>query len=566
LFFGKKKGIIETLFKKKKMQNNLLKKIGNLIKTEKQLFFVSLFLLVTFLVNQTLYSGQKTTAENCAGGKCTKEIVEKPQLSKDNDYYYLDDLFKDQPSGYYRLTFQEKSTQAERIFLKLNTYTEKEKQIADLTFSSSDGFKNQEVFFFLPEGFDSLLFQREKSASVGEVFLKSAGITKLNITNEKELALMQKTIIGETDASAVKIDQLISDYAFPWLRESNTMLGQVFKANEDTISSVAFKINTSKNLNPGSRQYTLILREVNYDGKNVSFSGPIIASLGFSLSSIEKYRQEDGTFLFPLYGKLEKDKYYLIGLDNSKVAVSDQNYLEFRGEKNDNSYLEGSAVMKKGKEIYKIDGDFYFKIYGANFFYADNTKILNGAKIEDLGKGLGKYSYQTKGKNTDLLDLDFASPGTGFNEINRVIFASGKDEANFIYAVNTLYPISKLNFSATQLKVSWKKIEASYSFDRNIWIDLPFSEKAELASSANFEPESDTAEAEEIDNSEDADSADNSSGTATEEVLQFFDADIIPEKTVRTIYFKITYDKNDSGKGKSFALKNLKITADLKMK
>jgi hypothetical protein len=248
------------------------------------------------------------------------------------------------------------------------------------------------------------------------------------------------------------------------------------------------------------------------------------------------------------------------------VAVSDQNYLEFRGEKNDNSYLEGSAVMKKGKEIYKIDGDFYFKIYGANFFYADNTKILNGAKIEDLGKGLGKYSYQTKGKNTDLLDLDFASPGTGFNEINRVIFASGKDEANFIYAVNTLYPISKLNFSATQLKVSWKKIEASYSFDRNIWIDLPFSEKAELASSANFEPESDTAEAEEIDNSEDADSADNSSGTATEEVLQFFDADIIPEKTVRTIYFKITYDKNDSGKGKSFALKNLKITADLKMK
>jgi len=552
------------------MKNDLLKKIVNFIKVERRLFLVAIFLGMVFLINQALYANHKKTTESCAGGKCLIVPPEKPQLTKDNAYYFVDDLFKNQSAGYYRLTFQEKSDQAEKIILKLNTYTEKENKIDELSFESSDKFKNQEIFFFLPEGFDSLLFQKENSATSGNIFIKEIGITKLNVTNQSELALMKKTVLGETDSTAVEISQPNSDDSFPWLKEKKIILGQVFQAKEPVISAVAFKIDINKNLNPGSRQYSLSLREVKYDEKKVSLVGPIIVDTAFSVGSIEKYRQVDGTFIFPLYGILEKDKYYLISLDNSKVEVSNQNYLEFRGSKNNNSYPNGSAVMKKQKELYAIDGDLYFKIYGANLLEENGIKILNGAKIESLGKGLGKYSYATKGKFVDLLDLATASTGTEFSEGDKIIYAPAKDDASFSYVVNTLYPINKLNFYATQNKAGWKKVKVSYSFDQNNWIDLASSEKSEAVINAINNLAENNAE-----NNLDSEIVTDDSIVTTDDILpevivqetvQVFDAEIIPTKEVKTIYFKISYDSNDASKGKLFALKNLKITADLNMK
>ena len=548
------------------MKNDLLKKIVNFIKVERRLFLVAIFLVMVFLINQSLYANHKKTTESCAGGKCLIVPPEKPQLTKDNAYYFVDDLFKNQSAGYYRLTFQEKSDQAEKIILKLNTYTEKENKIDELSFESSDKFKKQELFFFLPEGFDSLLFQKENSSATGNIFIKEIGITKLNVTSQDELALMKKTVLGETDSNTVEISQSNSDDRYPWLREKKIILGQVFQAKEPVISAVAFKIDINKNLNPGSRQYSLSLREVKYDEKKVSLVGAVIADAVFSVGSIEKYRQVDGTFLFPLYGILEKDKYYLISLDNSKVEVSNQNYLEFRGSKNNNSYPNGSAVMKKQKELYAIDGDLYFKIYGANLLEEEGAKILNGAKIESLGKGLGKYSYATKGKFVDLLDLATASAGTEFSEGDKIIYAPAKDDASFGYVVNTLYPINKLNFYATQNKAGWKKVKVSYSFDQNNWIDLASSEKSETAINTVDNLAENNADSEVATTDSEVATNDFLSEAIVQETVQVFDAEIIPTKEVKTIYFKISYDPNDASKGKLFALKNLKITADLNMK
>jgi hypothetical protein len=568
------------------MKNWDCKKILGLIKNEKRIFLTLVFLVLAFLVNQALYANHRKTAESCAGGKCLNILPEKPQLTKDTAYYYVDDLFKDQPSGYYRLTFQEKSNQAEKILLKLNTYTEKENQISELAVASSDKFQKQELFFFLPEGFDSLLFQKENFSSAGNIFIKEASITQLGITSQAEFLSMKKTVVGETDISEVKISQLASNYSFPWLREPKTILGQVFQAKESVISAVALKIDINKNLNPGSRQYALSLREVNYDGEKVSLNGPVIVDSAFSVSSIEKYRQADGTFLFPLFGTLEKGKYYLISLDNVKISITNQNYLELKGSQADDSYPNGSAVMKKLKSWYPIDGDLYFKIYGADLLAEDGVQILNGAKIEDLGKGIGKYSYAPKGKFIDLLDLETASLGTKFSENDKVIYAPAKDGASYSYVANALYPINKINFSASQLRATWKNVRVSYSFDQNDWIDLVSSEKSEVVASSNDNLATDqsgaadnsstdntTTDNSNTDNSDSATTNDNSTdtssdqaGVVTQETVQVFDADIVPAKEVRTVYFRITYDPNDTSSGRYFALKNLKITADLKMK
>jgi hypothetical protein len=495
--------------------------------------------------------------------------VEKPQLTKEYGYYFVDDLFADQESGYYRLTFQEKSDKAEKVLLKLNAYAGKEIQIGEFILDPSNEFRSREVLFFLPEGFDGLLFQKENSSLAGNVFIETVNISRLNAANLSEATSLKKTIIGKTNTSAIESSQLGADYSFLGLKEAKSTLGQVFQANDAIISAVAMKIDINKNVNPGSRQYVLSLREVEYDKKkkSVSLIGPVLFDLSFSASSIEKYRQIDGSFLFPLYGALEKDKYYFVSLDNSKVEVGEQNYLELRGSQDSDSYPNGFVVMKKNKNLSIADGDLYFKIYGANYSLEDEAKILNGARIEEFGKGMGKYSYATTGKFMDLLDLSSASPGTDFSDSYRVIYAPAKDNASFSYIVNTIYPMGSVNFSATQLKAGWKKIKVSYSFDQNNWVDLPSSEKAEIAKPEDdlLADQSGATDSGESDNSNSNSAIDIYSDATVQENVQVFNADIVPPKEAQTVYFKITYDQTDKSKGRYFAIKNLKVTADLKM-
>ena len=568
------------------LQNNLAKKTIIFIQTGKRLFLALVFLGMVFLVNNVLYVGHKKTVESCAGGKCLSASLKKPQLTKEKNTYYVDDLFRNQPAAYYRLTFQEKSSDGEKIAVKLNSEIGKESLVGELTLSPSDGFQNQEMVFFLPEGFAGLVFQKDNPGAKGDVFLQSVEITKLNISSPEELPLLKKTLFGQTDIRVATDGQLTSKDVFSELKEPKTLLGQVFRAKEALISAVSLKININKNINPGSRQYVLALREVGYDGKNISSMGPIIASNAFSLSSIERYRAQDGSFLFPLFGALELGKYYLISLDNSKVEVSEQNYMEVLGSNDSESFSDGSAVVKKNKELSLSKGDLYFKIFSANLLTENGAKILGGAKIEDLGKGIGRYSYETKGMESDLFDLASASPGTGFSENDKVIYALAKDSASFSYALNMPYPISKLNFSATQLRAGWKNVKVSYSFDQNSWIDLPFSEKAEIAigSGANSgadpsaagdtKPDNNSADSNVADNSSfvpNGDMVDSNSVAGSQdmaiaqETVQAFNSNIVPSKEARMVYFKIIYDPNDASKGRFFALKNLKITADLRM-
>lgn len=512
------------------MKNNFLEKIIDFIKIEKRIFLALFFLLLIFLINQALYSGRKKTANSCADGKCVSAIPAKSQLSQENNFYYINDLLKNQPAGFYRLTLQEKSNKDEKVLLKLSALSGKEVSIGELNFNLSDKFQNQEIVFSLPEEFDSLLFQKNNSAGDTDIFIKEVRITKLNINSQEELTALKKTIIGETEIDLKKENQSIADYSFLQLKEKKTVLGQIFQASDKYITGIALNIDINKSLNPGSRQYELVLRKVKYDKENISFDGSAIASLNFSVESIEKYRQKNGEFIFPLYGILEKDSYYFIGLDNSVVEVGNKNYLEIRGGNNNGNYPNGSAAIKKNENICAIDGDLYFNIYEAKFSEEAGVKILNGAKIEDLGKGLGKYSYKTKGEFIDLLDLETSSSGTEFNEDSKVIAAEAKNNASFSYAINTIYPINKMNFSATQVKAGWKKVKVSYSFDREVWFNMPFSEN-------------------------------------NKETIQIFDFDIIPTmQEIKTVYFKITYNSNDKTKTRYFALKNLRVTADLKIK
>lgn len=548
------------------------KKLKQIWEKERRFFGAVGFLLFTLAVNWVLYAGQELTTEECAGGKCAGAEVVLPALDARKSYYYVDGLFENETPGYYRLAFGAKAETAEKLRVKLNTYTEKESPVGEVELAPGDAFEDQELFFHYPGGFDSLLFEKETLPG-GEVFLENIGISRLNIDSEKELALMKKTVIGRSWEIAVSESQLNSADSYPWLRDKKTALGQIFQASAGSISAVSLNLNIHKNILPGSRQYALSLRQVNYDGESVSLVGPEIASLAFSLESIEKYRQEDGTFLFPLFGFLEPGKYYMISLDNSKVEVDEQNFLELRGSRLVERYPAGTAVIKKGKLFYRIDGDLFFALHSPKI--PEGEVVLSGAKIEDLGKGSGKYSYQTKGDFSDLFDLFEASPQTRFDEKTQTIVAPAKDESSFTYEINTLWPIEKVRFLASQAKAGWKKVRVEYSFDRESWNEVPFTEAREDLWGA--EADGGSSEAEEVaetgtddeellaemSSDEDASSVEEATGT-----VQIFDFELVLPKEKRgakQIFFRIGYDPNDPSKARNFSLKNLRVTAELNM-
>ena len=542
-------------------------KVIKFLKEEKRLVIAGGFLLGVFLLNQLMFSGQEITSEDCVAGQCAAQEAEGPQLTKENNIFYQDDILTDVPSGYYRLTFRAKSDRKENISVKLNAYTEKNEKIKTVSLEESDRSKNYEIFFFLPEGFDNLLFEKEDPESEGNIFLKNIGISKLNVDSEEEFAAMRETIIGETKMKLFGPAQTkFAADEFSLLQEPKTILGQTFKAESDYISGISFNIDIIKGGAVKDKNFRLSLQEMRCGGVDCKLVGSEIAWKTFSISdALGRYRQEDGTFLFPLYANVEKGKSYFVGIDNSDVEVSQSHYLELKGSKSDDAYAGGSAAFKVKKDVYKIAGDLAFAVRTADFDIQDGVRILNGARIESLGKGQGRFTYATKGEFADALDLWKASAGTNFDSSRKVIVGSVEEDAILAYEVNTIFPMRKIHFSAEQAKSSWKKVKVEYSFDQEKWITAPFSENADQEGLVVETIDGQDGEAEDGDVAEEE-------GVIEEEVqsekdmLQKFDFDVMAPRDAKTVYFRITPDMTDTSRTRYFAIKNLKIEADLIVK
>lgn len=546
------------------MEQNYLKKIADFGKRDKRLVTAGGFLVVVFLLNQLIFSSQKIALEDCLDGKCVISQLEKPQLSKENSLFYLDDILNNTPSGYYRLTFQTKSDQEERVTIKLSTYAEKNKTIGEMMIGASEKPQNQELFFHLPEGFGSLLFEKEKIGLGGDIFVKGVGISKLNVNNAEDFASMQKTIVGETKIGALVIDRLNdSADSFLMLQEPKMILGQIFKAESAHISGIFLKMDVVKNTLASNRDYALSLWEAYCEEEDCQTQGKAITRISFSVAEdLERYRQNDGSFLFPLYANVEKGKKYFVGIDNSGVKADRTNYLGLRGGR-EGAYPDGSAAMRIDKKLYKIGGDLSFAVRGADVDIQEGKRVLNGAKIESLGKKQGKYSYSSKGEIIDILDFSGVFPGVNFDGERRVMVSDFEKDAFLTYEVNTLFPMQKMRFSAEQTKNNWKRVKVEYSFDREKWINIPYENGFGDGSFQNFDEDL-------IGNESEAEALLEAGGESKKEEenleIQVFDFEIIPVGEKETIHFRISPDPEDFRNGRYFSIKNLNIVADLKMK
>lgn len=284
-------------------------------------------------------------------------------------------------------------------------------------------------------------------------------------------------------------------------------------------------------------KYRLEFREATFDGGVPEVQG-LLSGISFFSSDLEKYRQADGKFKFPLSSKIENGKYYFVGINNIHADVDKFNYLKIKGTLNSDKYADGIATVVIDKQAYAVDGQLYFITQGLKFNEYSGEKILAGEIIEDLGGKNGLFTYQPLKNSYDLADLYSYTDDISFN-INKSILVgitNPQKPSNFIYKFETIFPAKNFKIFGRQPDVKWNQVKMSYSYDGVKWKEIPSTIKADV-----LVPEYKIGE------------------------FQNFDYTISETAPKKEIYIKIEPKSNDI-LGKSYGLVNFKVEAELKMK
>lgn len=508
----------------KKMEK--MKKISRFLKSNTRYFLALSALLFSLAVNKGFFTVGTVTQEDCAGGKCVLKPEKMPSLSDSSPFFYLDESEGIKKGDYYRVYFKAAALQDSEILLKLTRSSFSDNEVKQIEIKKNDQTGFYEAVFFADDDYQGVMLEKVRYDDGAEIFVGSNGISKLRVKNEIEFQKIKPTIFGEirTDiADQQQIDE--SGFRFSQLKQSGMAVGQTFLAKADYISGITLKIDITKEEDPGSRQFEMKIYKAELQGETLKLPKENEATLEFSLKSIEKYRQDDGTFLFPVNLKVEKGRHYFFAINNLKIENSEFNNLSFRGSSSNDSYPDGSAVVILKKIPYQIDGDLFFAIHGAGFKEINGRWILPQAIIEDLGGSAGRYSYQNEGSLADLLALSKKTSDVEFNDDKKTISGMfDNDESFWEYEVAMVYPFKNLRLSAEQVDESWNRAEISYSFDQKEWKKI---------------------------------------SSADEEGMQKYDYSIPGNGKSNLIYLKISPDKSRENESRFYGLKNFKLIGEL---
>lgn len=449
-----------------------IKKIFEEIKKNQKYLWVFAVLFLVFLLNQS-FPAEIVTSKSCMGGKC-KVVIINPTLSDEAPFFYVNNFFKSKSNEYYRIIFQVRSNQKTAVDFFITNISDQDKKIKNFEIDKVNTDFIQEIIFKSDKEYSDLIFKKAKSSDGADILIDKVEIAKLNVKNDQELAILAPTIFGEADNAEIE-DQVQEDgsYAFEQLGEPDVIFGQVFIPEMDYITNVSLDIDIIKQSNSGGKKYSLDLRNVNTESNVPDIKSNPIASLRFSIDDMEKYRQEDGKFLFPIIARLEAGKSYFIGINNDKMDVNKFNRLILRGTSDEKKYSKGKIAIKYKGDSYSAVGSLYFKTYGFKLKKYNDVNIILGSRLEDLGGGKARFSYRSSENNYELINLESVSKDIYFNESKKVLAGKIEDESSsyLTYKFETAYPIESFSFSWKLVNPAWNAIKLFYSFDNKDWID-----------------------------------------------------------------------------------------------
>lgn len=448
----------------------------------------------------------------------------KPEIDRNQKDYRLNNFLNSRKNDYYRLTFKWRSNHNSIVSATLVSKFGGKQRFFSESLSKSKDYAFKEVLFKSDDLYKDLLFEKDDKEDLSEIFIKDIQISRLNVNSESELSQLKSVTYGNTNIidSVAKQTNEWSSY-FSQLRESGTIVGQIFKAEDELLGGVSFIIRKNGN---GSNKYRLELREVSQKKDDIFLSSDMLSFKDFTTGELANYTDDSGITFFPLVSSLKKGQLYFIGIDNS-IADNKDGYIELKGTQNKNAYPYGNAVAQHKNKINDI-GDLFFTISTPVFNQVNKERVLTDARIEDLGEGKVLYEYRSRGIFTDVLDLFYYDrKNVWFNDYEGIISGSPRDDSNYVYKIYVPYSIKQVRIMAEQMYAGWYRAIVSYSFDNQNWTDLPYS------------------------------------GEGKNDSVQKFNSVIAGNENERYLYVKVTYDKFDNKEVKLFGLRNFKIIAEL---
>ncbi|MEI7792456.1 MAG: hypothetical protein WCI57_03175 [Candidatus Berkelbacteria bacterium] len=335
---------------------------------------------------------------------------------------------------------------------------------------NSYNYENQEIIFCSQKRYTNLSFSKDSPSDNVNVSIRNVNITKMSPSYVDEK--LSPTLSGfNVHYNILESSDPINAVPIYKFNGSNKFVGNVLQASDDFISAVDMKLHFMGN--GGFGAYHLVLKKVakNEAGK-YTLADRDIASFDFSseaANKIYKVNEGLGIYRFPISAKLNRGEYYFLGLSDSDVQNDFFNALEMYGAgKTIDKSIAGMSFDSRGNG--RSIATAYLSVYSAKFQNQESgDRLLFGSYIEDLGGGLGRYTYR---KNRNYLTaLDFFS----------------QDEQQTVYKFDTIYPSSNILIGTTvnvEGLVGNEIPKIEYSTDGSNW--LAMTQDEEIGSENNF--------------------------------------------------------------------------------
>lgn len=359
----------------------------------------------------------------------------------------LNNIIESRSDEYYRLIFWARGESDEEVdkevAVNIGAIGET-KEIGKVMVGKS--YQPHELVFKTDKRYNDLVFKKNPFNGA-ELFLKSIQLTSLELENDEEMNRLKSSKIGFYDDSASYPKLSSSGYqSFFDFTRKNQLFGQVFKSESDYISSVSLDLRFIGN--GGAGDYQLSLRQANPVDDSFEVSDEVLATYNFGKNSATSLAERKNVtrFRFPLPAKVERGKYYFVGVKNS-ANFNILNHLQFGGLE-DGRYSDGLAGLVKANGTVEERGDLAFEIYSA---VSSDNNLNSGAIVEDIGKGNLVYSYVFDDKN--YMDT---------------LFKSCEDES-CVYSFNLSKPSQSLLLDASLIG-EYPLLD--YSFDKDKWVNI----------------------------------------------------------------------------------------------
>jgi|WetSurMetagenome_2_1015567.scaffolds.fasta_scaffold29860_2 hypothetical protein len=452
------------------------------IKNNTRYFLAISLIALIFLISKNFFADNTVTSDDCKGGKCPG-VADGINLSDSDPVYFSNDIFSSNSGEYYRVSFKDQSDKNTSITVKLTNAFDEEEEIKSFELKKASGEFFREILFPADGKYTDIKFEKKNPKDGANVKISSVQVTRLNVASTDEFSKLKPSISGEVDFGQEDQKQTSDSSAkFSQSAEKGILVGQVFKPQTDYITGVAFDMDISKSSGGSSRKYSIQLREADYDGESLEIGKLILAEESFSLSTANNYRQEDGKLKFPIFSRLEKGKYYFIGINNDKAIPDKFDNIVIRGSKDNSKYPDGIIGVKTKGSTYTVVGALCFATYGASFKKYNDREILSSSLIQDLGKGKGLFVYKNEGLSSDVIDLYSSSPDVTFDSGKSAISGTANQDSYIEYKFYTIYPFSKMRISGMQADEGWSKVDIAYSFDGDNWTEIPSDASGSLQS------------------------------------------------------------------------------------